>query len=434
MTIDASTSRLPVQAVDRGDGFIRDALFLATFLLVWVTASPFPDLADPKVLDPTGDGNMLGQALTLLLTAALGAFVLIKDARLALKAMTPVLVLTVFWFALSAAASAHADLAARRLVLSVFILLQATVFLLLPRDRDHFARLLAVGAMIVLVLCYAGVLFAPEHSIHQSFDIAEPELAGNWRGLFTHKNGAGAAMAILVFIGIFIARTFNVAIGAIIIALATIFLLFTESKSPIRLLPLVLVISYLITRARAPAVKLMLAAGVPIIIGILTIGSVTLAPVETLVGSLLSDPTFTGRNDIWRFAVDHIAQRPLLGFGFQAFWGTSELVQAWTYLESWGYRASDAHSGYLNLAVMTGIVGVVLALLWIFVQPFRDYVRTPPERSDAPLTMLFLQIWLLGLCEAGFESVFFDGGNCLWFMMVVAIIGLRFQATAQLAR
>jgi O-antigen ligase len=433
MTV-ASTSNLDERSADSGGRLIRSALFLATFLLVWVTASPFPDLADPKVLDPVGDGNALGQGLTLLLTAALGAFVLIKDARLALKAVTPVLVLTVLWFALSAAASAHADLAARRLVLSVFIILQATVFLLLPRDREHFARLLAVGAAIVLVLCYGGVLFAPEHAIHQSFDLAEPELAGNWRGLFTHKNGAGAAMVLLVFIGIFIVRAFNVAIGAIIIALATIFLVFTESKSPIRLLPLVLVITYLMALARGPAVKLLLAASMPITICILTIGSVTLAPVETLVGSLLSDPTFTGRNDIWRFTVDHIGQRPLLGFGFQAFWGTSELVQAWTYLESWGYRASDAHSGYLNLAVMTGIVGLVLALSWIFVQPFRDYVRTPPERRDPALTMLFLQIWLLGLCEAGFESVFFDGGNCLWFMMVVAIVGLRLQATAGLAR
>ena len=50
------------------------------------------------------------------------------------------------------------------------------------------------------------------------------------------------------------------------------------------------------------------------------------------------------------------------------------------------------------------------------------------------LTTLFVQIWLFGLCAAGFESTLFDGGNGLWFMMSAAIIGLRFQATAHLSR
>ena len=62
------------------------------------------------------------------------------------------------------------------------------------------------------------------------------------------------------------------------------------------------------------------------VIGILTIGTVEFDSIRALVGGLLSDPTFTGRDEIWRFALDHIAERPVVGFGFQAFWGTSELV------------------------------------------------------------------------------------------------------------
>ncbi len=305
--------------------------------------------------------------------------------------------------------------------------------MLLPRDRTHFAQLLTTAALIILVLCYAGVVFAPEHAIHQSIDVAEPDLAGDWRGLFTHKNGAGSAMAILIFIGIFVVRTFSGILGTVIIALAGVFLVFTESKSPIRLLPVVLACSYVIASVRRPSAKLVLAAALPVLLNTVTIGSVMFDPIERLVGGLVSDPTFTGRETIWRFALDHIAQRPVLGFGFQAFWGTSELVSAWTYLESWGYRASDAHNAFLNLAVMTGVVGLILAMLWIFVQPLADHVRTDRGRSDHALTTLFLQIWLLGLGLSGFESTLFDGGNAVWFMMVVAIIGLRFQATARLS-
>jgi O-antigen ligase len=431
-TLDAAKSySLRAAGIDRA---LRDVLFLATFLLIWLTATPYPDLADPKLLEPVGDGNRAGQILTLLMTIALAAFVFAKDARIVLKALTPILVLTFLWFAVSAAFSPHAALAARRLVLAAAIIVQAAVFVVVPQDRDQFSRLLLVGALTVLALCYAGVILMPEISIHQSTDLAEPELDGNWRGFFTHKNGAGAGMVVLTFIGIFITRTLSPILGVLVIALATLFLVFTESKSPMGLLPLVLVASVVLVRLRNPAVKYIFAAALPVTISILTIGSVMFEPINALVGRLLSDPSFTGRDDIWRFAIDHIAQRPIFGFGFQAFWGTAELVSQWTYMESWGYRASDAHNGFLNVAVMTGLVGLGLGMVWVFVQPLADLIRTPRDRADPALTMLFVQIWLFGLCLSAFESELFNGGSVVWFMMAIAIIGLRYQAIAQVAR
>jgi O-antigen ligase len=414
------------------DRAIRSLLFFASFMLVWLTTAPFPNLSDPKLLDPIGDGNLLGQILVVLLTASLAAFVLLKRLRVVLEFLTPILVLTLLWFACSAALSPHPGLALRRLVLAAFTIFQAAVFLLLPQNRDHFSRLLAAGALIVLAICYAGIVFLPELSIHQASDLAEPELAGDWRGFFMHKNGAGAGMAVLIFVGIFVARTSSSILGTLILALAGVFLIFTESKSPIRLLPVVLLVSFLITWFRAPAAKLVAAISVPLMIGFLTIGSVSLHPIQQLVQGLLSDPSFTGRNEIWRFALDHIAERPIFGFGFQAFWGTSDLLSNWSYLESWGYRASDAHNGFLNIAVMTGIVGLVISMIWIFAQPLRDQIRTAPDRIDPALNLLFIQIWLFGLCLSGFESDIFGGGSMLWFMMIVSIIGLRYQATAQL--
>src|SRR5207248_6350862 len=125
--------------------------------------------------------------------------------------------------------STQAALAGRRLVLAMFTVFQAAVFLLLPRDTRHFSQLLAAGALIVLLICYGGVIFVPELSIHQGSDLAEPDLAGAWRGAFGHKNGAGAAMVTLIFIGIYVIRTYSSIFGILIIALAGFFLIFTES-------------------------------------------------------------------------------------------------------------------------------------------------------------------------------------------------------------
>jgi O-antigen ligase len=435
MTVAASSSPPASRTGFSGDRTVRSLLFVATFLLIWLTAWPFPDLSDPKVLEPVGEGNFLGQSLALILTASLAAFVVLTDARLALKTFTPLLVLTLFWFALTAAACAEPFLAGRRLVLAILTIFQASAFLLLPIDREHFGRLLATGGLMVLALCYAGIIFVPELSIHQSGDLQELDLAGDWRGAFGHKNGAGASMVMLIFIGIFVFRSGNSILGTLVVVLAAIFLAFTRSKSSLWLLPCVLFTTPFVLSSRRLGTKVAFSLGLPIIIAVLTIGSVSSDFVGTLVHSLLSDPSFTGRDVIWRFTLDHIAERPVLGYGFQAFWGTSELKSAWSYLESWGYRASDAHNSYLNVAVMTGVVGLALTMIWTTAQLIKDQLLVQRGHGDdAALNTLFVQAWLFGLCISGFESVLFDGGNVIWFMMLVAIAGFRYQAVAKLVR
>jgi O-antigen ligase len=412
------------------DRLVRSILFLAIFLQLWLTANPFPDLGDAEAIEAVTHGNLLSQALTVLVTGTLAVFAFANRLHLVLRAVTPTLILVFLWFACSAIFSAYPPLAARRLVLASFVIFQAAMFLLLPQDRTHFARLLTIGALIVLFLCYAGVIFAPRLSIHQASDIAEPQLFGGWRGFFAHKNGAGAAMGILIIFGVYVFRIFSALLGSLIVALAAVFLIFTESKSPMTLLPLAFLFAFVLVRLRRPAAKVFAASIVPVIIAVLTIGSVKFDAVHAVVEKLMSDPTFTGRNDIWEFTLDHIAQHPIIGFGYQAFWGTSELVNSWTWLESWGYRASDAHNGYLNIAVMTGLVGLALALCWAFVQPLRDHIRTPPDRFDPALNMMFLQTWLFALYLSGFESELFNNGSVVWFMAAASIIGLRLQATA----
>src|SRR5947208_17084276 len=96
LPIDPANSE-SVQA-GRSDRLVSDVLFLATFLLICLTATPFPDLSDPKLLEPVGGGNLAGQILTLILTASLAAFVYLKDAHIVLKALTPILAISFLLF------------------------------------------------------------------------------------------------------------------------------------------------------------------------------------------------------------------------------------------------------------------------------------------------------------------------------------------------
>lgn len=431
MTAAALPAQTGAHATSESERALRNVLFLANFLLIWITLSPFPDLSDPRVLEPVGHGNALNQIVTVGLTVTLASFLLVRHARAALVAMTLPLILTFAWFAVSVVFANHPDLAGRRLILAAFTVCNAVALLLLPLNREHFARLLTVAALIILALSYAGVVLLPRYSIHQATDLVEPILAGNWRGAFGHKNGAGAAMVLLIFIGIFVARVSHRALGLAIVALAAFFLTFTHAKSPLALLLPVMLMAHLVVHLRSPALQVMLVVGTPFAINLLTIGTVSFPAVEEFLAGFMSDTSYTGRDEIWEFALNHVAQRPVTGFGFQAFWGTPELVVSGNIRESWGYRASDAHNGYLNIAVMTGVVGLVISLVWIIAQPLADVIRNNASRAD-PLTLLFVQIWLFGVVLSAFESTFFSGGSCLWAMMVVSIVGLRYLATMPL--
>jgi O-antigen ligase len=430
MTTLSTLDHAVPQEIAGGERLVRNFLFLATFLLAWFTVSPFPDLGQQAPAGGTG-GDLASQASAILMTGALALYVLLKRPPLLTRAVTLSLVFALAAFAVSAVLSSYPDVAGRRLVLAIFNIFQAAVLVLLPYGREHFARLLALAAIVILAACYFGVAFLPQLSIHQATDIAEPGLAGDWRGFFTHKNGAGAGMVLLIFIGIFIYRAWNRTIGIGIVLLSAVFLYFTHSKSPINLLPVVLLISYLVPRLRSGVVAFGLIAGMPLMLNLLSVGSVMFAPIRDLIAHVMSDPTYTGRDVIWQFALDHVRQRPLFGFGFEAFWGMPDLVADWTYLESWGYRASDAHNGYLNLAVTTGLVGLGLSLWWIIAQPFADYWRGRFQASDRPLVTLLLQIWFFALCLGCYESVFFVGGSGQWFLTMSAIVGLRFLTLAK---
>jgi O-antigen ligase len=122
-------------------------------------------------------------------------------------------------------------------------------------------------------------------------------------------------MGLLIVFGIYIFRRLNAVLGAGIVGFATLFLFFTDSKSPIMLVPLALIFSVLFVRVRKPAAKLIILISVPVTIGALTIGSVEVAALNTLVGRMMSDPTFTGRVVIWQFALDHIADSDMRHFG-----------------------------------------------------------------------------------------------------------------------
>lgn len=80
------------------------------------------------------------------------------------------------------------------------------------------------------------------------------------------------------------------------------------------------------------------------------------------------DLTLTGRTELWASARDLIAERPLLGVGYQAFWvkGNAEAEALWLMFGIDSRGGFNFHNMYLSNAVEIGLLGVALQAALLF--------------------------------------------------------------------
>ncbi|ACP23356.1 exopolysaccharide production protein (plasmid) [Sinorhizobium fredii NGR234] len=408
-------------------------LFMAMFLFLWVSITPYVDLTGEAILDPSaGNSNRLNQILALLLSAGILGYGLLHPMRDIILQPRLLLAILCFWFLLVSLISAHPMLGIKGIVLSTMMTVNASIYLLLPASERHFAKMLGIGTLIMLAFAYYGILFKPTLAIHQASELREPMNAGLWRGHFPHKNSAASAMVLAAFFGLFVASAWSRMAGLTIFVLSFLFLVNTGGKTSTAMLPAILVLGWLFEKMR-PLRALIVIGGVGLF-NLFAVGSAVFRPLGEFISGLGIDATFTNRSDIWRFAFSALAERPLTGYGFRAFWQTEELVYSGGSVETWAVAAANGHNSYLDIALTTGFPGLLLTLIWVVLLPLRDISRLASDRENAPLTRLYVRIWLYTIFHAGLETLFFEGGSFVWFTFVFALYGLHLQSSAVVAQ
>ncbi|MGN7735503.1 O-antigen ligase family protein [Hyphomicrobiales bacterium] len=411
---------------------IGTVLFMATFLFFWITTTPFIDLTGAAVLDPSaGNSNRLNQIVSLALFAGMFAYGLAHPMRRIILQPRPLLAVLYIWFLFVSAISAYPMFGIKGTVLAVMVTINASIYLLLPASERHFAKMLGIGTLFMLSVAYYGILFKPTLAIHQASELREPMNAGLWRGHFPHKNSAAAAMVIAAFFGLFVMNVWSRLAGLVIVVLSFNFLLHTGGKTSTAMLPAIVLLAWVFERLRY--------LRIPIVIGgvglfnLFAVGSAVFKPLSDFVTELGIDATFTNRADIWRFAFTALAEQPITGYGFKAFWQTSELVNSGGSIETWAVAAANGHNSYLDIALTTGFPGLLLTVIWLLVLPLRNIARLAPAVEHSHLTRLYIRVWLYTIFNAGLESLFFEGGNLLWFTFLFSLYGLHLQSRAVLS-
>ncbi len=407
---------------------LRSVLFVAALAVGWVSLHPFGDLAAGDALELTSGNETATYALFALFAASTAAQAWSTD-RGALRALaSPALIGVSLWLLLCVATSQDPVTSAKRFVLLVSVSITCGGLFLLPVGRKHLALLLAVAAAVPLVLSYAGVLLVPHLAVHQFADLAEPDLAGRWRGVFPHKNDASAVFSMLVFIGIYVARAGYRPAGLAIALASAIFVLFSGGKSSTLICVLTILLSLGIQFSRNKLVWAVLIATPVLGLNLFGLGSVIFPEIGRLVGDLPMDASFTGRTDVWRFALAHVAEHLTLGHGFSSFWNTESLRFGIEDNTIWAGNASHAHNGYLDAVLGLGLPGLGLTIIAFVLGPARDLYRARNNGTHSALMLMLLQIWLFGLCLSALESFFFDRSNPIWITFLFAIFAIRYTA------
>ena len=168
-----------------------------------------------------------------------------------------------------------------------------------------------------------------------------------------------------------------------------------------------------------------------VLLNVFSVGTVMNDTLAELVSKLPFDTSFTGRTDVWTFAIQALQLRPYTGYGFEAFWGGAEMRNLPEGME-WTATAAHSHNGYLDTALGIGLPGLALLIVMLVIAPLRNFHVADRNGNDGHLTTLLLRIWLFGLYLSSLESFFLDRADPLWFTFLIAVFGLHYLARYRL--
>lgn len=404
----------------------RVATILATIVLAVMVISLRP-FAAAGVGATEGGGDIVNQlgfsSLGALAVASLLTFV---DRRVVATAFSPWWLILLGFFVFSIIHAIDPMGAARTAIFTFIGIISVVAFLTLPRDADSFSMALAVVGFATVGLSYFGVVFLPHLAIH-SADAIEAQHAGFWRGLFSHKNIAGPVMACLSFAGLYLWRRGWSKAGILLFCAAIIFMANTGSKTTLGLVPLTICMvmgpSMIGMRPMVPVLFVLTFIG----FALGTLGIVFIDPLKHLAAEYFPGLTYTGRTTLWAFAGDLLAKHPWAGWGYESLWGVIVPTMERPFDLEWDVRGIvHSHNGFLEVALIMGIPGLIAALMTFVVVPMADFLRVSKRRENIFMADLFMMFLLFTSLNSFLEAFFFRRIDPVWVFFLIGVFGLRF--------
>lgn len=393
-----------------------------TFSLIFLTGvlactSLYSD-PDPKADAPSGY-NPLDPLLSLLQLGIYAAtlFLLLARRKSSLRAAfrDPLVWLLAGTALMSFLWSDFPDWSLRKGITT----LQTTYFGLYMASRFSLKQQLQMLAWALGIVAVFSLLFT---LVFPGAAIEAGANAGAWRGPFVQKNVLAriAVLGAIVFLLLALDNRRHRYLLWGGFSLSILLILLTGSKTALLVFLTIIVLLplYRALRWRDTIV-------IPIIITVILVtGSIAVFIMgnwENILLNLGRDPSLSGRTELWELALEKIAERPWLGYGYQGFW--QEGGEAFVIWKAEGYKPPHAHNGFINITLDLGLVGLFLFLLTLAV----TYIRAIAWLREGKTTR---EIWPIFYVTFFFlynhsENTIVDHNSIFWVLLVAVALSLK---------
>lgn len=213
-------------------------------------------------------------------------------------------------------------------------------------------RLLVWTFILAIAISYYFALCLPQYGIDHSANY------GQWQGAFVEKNNLAEVMVLGCCVFCSARQTIKPVIRWLALAASAglIFLAGSATGFVVAMCLAMMLPLYALCRVRF---SLVIPACLMLVVGMGTGIAYVRAHTSDVFRIVNRSPDLTGRTDIWLAVLHSISKRPLLGYGYNAFWlGTSG--ESGSVMDAAGWTVGYAHNGYLDVAVQLGFVGLAI--------------------------------------------------------------------------
>jgi exopolysaccharide production protein ExoQ len=397
---------------------VAQIVFIGFVMVFYLGAIPDADRfgTDPGTVSDFTDFNRLRTAMQSITLLGSGLMIMVRwrdIVGLVVRAAPVAIIATVMLLSMTWSDSPEHTL--RRSGSFITMSLFAVYVAAAVGPRRAMRILLAVCAVLALI----SLLSIP---IDPAFAYDEDNI-DSLRGIFGQKNilGEGMMLGTLALSYLVLDRGSIRWVDLIPLALFGLLLALSQSATSITLSTTAVMLTLVFLQFRRGGIWtvggvllcVVVIAGVVAVLGFLQ--------PDDLAGSVGKDTTLTGRVFIWQAVQEAIAQRPLLGYGYSAFWltGHAEAEAVWAEL---GWLTSSAHNGYLEVFLQMGYPGLFATAIVAMVSMWRAVLGLldPVTRPLALWTLLYLVV--LGVLNYD-ESALLrpDLFMMLWVMLTVSL-------------
>ena len=282
------------------------------------------------------------------------------------------------------------------------------------------ARLLAGVFAIVILSSIFVALFVPGYGTH-----GEASNLTGWTGILAHKNHLGARMAwsasIFLSLSLSISKKHlnRLALWAGFALSVLLVFLAGSAGGIINLVGVISIVplSKFFKKTYYKLQVLLIVSTILIIGGIFTL---IVANLETIAELLGKDLTFSGRLPMWSNLSSYIAQKPLLGYGFNGFW---DAKYGQFFRARWAWAdVPHSHNGFIELLLALGLIGFLLftiSFLFVFLRSFKQAHIAKTLEDIVPMQFIFT--FLIANMS---ESELLIANNIYWVIYVAMSLSL----------